>query len=74
MGRRLAQGRAMSRALDRLAIRAAKALGLDPCVVVAWVGWALSWHPEVRAVRREILRRVVTVTEKAGKREDHVTA
>ena len=50
----------MSRVLDRLAIRSAKALGIDPCVVVAWVGWALSWHPEVRAVRREILRRVVT--------------
>ena len=55
----------MSRVLDRLAIRSAKALGLDPCMVVAWVGWVLSWRPEVRAVRREILRRVVTVTEKS---------
>lgn len=70
----------MSRVLDRLAVRAAKALGLDPCVVVAWVGWALSWRPEVRAVRREILYRVVTVTEKqadtvtakTGNRENHV--
>ncbi|MTW21176.1 hypothetical protein [Allochromatium palmeri] len=64
----------MNRVLDALAIRAAKALGLDPCVVVAWVAWALCWRPEVRAVRREILRRVVTVTKKDGKREHHVTS
>lgn len=50
----------MSRVVDRLAIRAAKAFGLDPCWVVTWVDWVLSWPPEVRAVRREILRRVVS--------------
>ncbi|WP_200375313.1 hypothetical protein [Thiocystis violacea] len=44
--------------LDRLAIRFAKALGLDSCVVVVWVRWALSWRPEDRAVWREIRSRV----------------
>lgn len=56
----------MSRVLDRLAIRAATALGLDPCVVVAWVAWVLCWCPEVRAVRREILRRVIQERKSAA--------
>lgn len=48
----------MKRALDAMAVRSARWLGLDPYVVVAWVRWALSWDPEVRPVRYEILRRV----------------
>ncbi|TCT23857.1 hypothetical protein EDC35_101171 [Thiobaca trueperi] len=48
----------MNNVLDRLAIRLADVLGLDPCVMVCRLRWLLCWRPEVRSVWREMLNRV----------------
>jgi hypothetical protein len=57
--------------LDVFVVRIAKSFRLDPCVVVAWVAWALSWRPEVRAVRREILCRVQKLKPSESERLGH---